>query len=130
MAEANNEYIAECVGALANANVSFVDGEAAITSELTFVATPGHTPGHVAIGIQSAGERALIVGDASHFEAQLEHPDWSPSWDVDPDLAADTRRRLFDRISGDGTVLMAGHWPFPGYGRVIRLADRRVFQAG
>lgn len=123
------EHLGQCVQALSQWNVAFVAGDSPITRDLTFVSTPGHTPGHFAIGIQSAGERALIIGDVAHSIAQLDHPDWSSDWDIDPRRAATTRDRVFDRVVNDSSIMMAGHWSFPGAGRIIRLPDRRVFQS-
>lgn len=130
MAEPGNAHLVECVEPLTNSGrIDFLEGETAYDENLTFLPTPGHTPGHVAIGIYSAGERAIIVGDASHHPAQLDHPDWSPGFDVDPVQSAATRDRLFNMAADDGRTWIAGHWPFPGMGRIVRLDGRRAFQA-
>jgi glyoxylase-like metal-dependent hydrolase (beta-lactamase superfamily II) len=121
-------HLAECVAPIAE-RVRLHEGEEAIDAHLVFVPAPGHTPGHVAIGIASQGERAIIVGDASHHPVQLDHPDWSPVFDADPELAAKTRQRLFDEAAEDGRLWMAGHWPNSGVGRILRVEGRRVFQA-
>ena len=42
-----------------------------ITDDLTSVATPGHTPGHISIVIVSAGERGFILGDVAHSPAEV-----------------------------------------------------------
>lgn len=127
----DHPHLAECVAPLQQlATIEFAEGEAAIDTNLTFVAAPGHTPAHVAIGIYSAGERAVIIGDASHHPVQLTHPDWSPVFDVDPITAAATRDRLFERAAADGSTWIAGHWPFPGIGTIARLDSRRVFRGG
>ncbi len=123
-------HLVECVAPLEQSGrVSLVDGEVPIDEHLTFISTPGHTPGHVAIGVYSAGERAVVIGDASHHPAQLDHPDWSPSADIDPVLSAQTRERLFEAAIGDGRAWIAGHWEYPGFGRIVRLNGKRVFQA-
>jgi hypothetical protein len=57
------------------------------------------------------------------------HPDWSPSFDADPTLSAKTRDRLFNDAADSGHTWMAGHWEFPGQGRIVRLEGKRVFQA-
>ena len=128
-ADPANRYLEQCVTPLLDlADVAFVDGDVAITPELSYVATPGHTPGHVALGITSAGERALIVGDMTHFPSQLDHPDWSPSWDLDPGLAARTRERVFRTLEGDvHGLLVTSHYPYPGAGRIVRVEGRRRF---
>jgi len=123
-------HLVECVLPLEDSGrLHFVDGEVAIDDNLTFISTPGHTPGHVAIGVYSAGERAVVIGDASHHPAQLDHPDWSPPFDTDPVESARTRDRLFDAAADDGRAWLAGHWEYPGMGRIVRLNGRRVFQA-
>jgi hypothetical protein len=54
--------------------------------------------------------------------------DWSPGADTDPRLSAETRRRLFDQMEKDHALLCAGHFPHPGFGRLVRRAGRRVWQ--
>lgn len=130
LAEPGNAHLVECVEPLKPAGkIEFVNGEKALDENLTFISTPGHTPGHVAIGIYSAGQRAVIAGDASHHPAQLDHPDWSPAFDTDPVQSAKTRDRLFDDVVADGRTWIAGHWEFPGVGRIQRLQGKRVFKA-
>ena len=130
LAEPGNAHLIECVAPLTSTGrVTMVDTEYAVDEHITFIPTPGHTPGHVAIGIMSAGERAVIAGDASHHPAQLIHPDWSPGFDSDPIQSAKTRDRLFDRVVDEERTWIAGHWEHPGIGRILRLEGKRVFQA-
>jgi glyoxylase-like metal-dependent hydrolase (beta-lactamase superfamily II) len=130
MESPGDAHLVECVEPLKeSADLKLVDSEYAIDEHLTFIPTPGHTPGHVAVGIMSAGERAVIVGDASHHPAQLLHPDWSPGFDTDPLLSARTRDQLFEMAIAEKRLWLAGHWDHPGIGRLVRLEGRRVFQA-
>jgi glyoxylase-like metal-dependent hydrolase (beta-lactamase superfamily II) len=124
-----NDHLRECVEPLRDTGrIRFVESETALDEHLVFVPTPGHTPGHVAIGIVDGFERGLIIGDASHHPAQLIHPDWSPAFDVDPVQSAATREALFERAIAEGLLWMAGHWPHPGIGRLTRRDGRRVFE--
>ncbi|MGE5596608.1 MAG: MBL fold metallo-hydrolase [Hyphomicrobiales bacterium] len=128
--EPSNDHLVECVAPLEKAGrVELVDHEQPLDQNLTFIPTPGHTPGHVAIGVYSNGEKAVIIGDASHHPVQLDHPDWSPAADTDPILSAKTRDRLFDEAADDARLWIAGHWKHPGLGRIVRLNGKRVFQA-
>jgi glyoxylase-like metal-dependent hydrolase (beta-lactamase superfamily II) len=123
-------HLAQCVAPLEHTGrLEFMYMEQAIDENLVYIGAPGHTPGHVAIGIQSAGEKGIIIGDASHHPVQLDHPDWSPGFDCDPLLSAKTRDRLFDDAIADGRTWMAGHWQFPGSGRILRVESKRVFRA-
>ena len=118
-----------CVWPLADLGlVEFMDGEQRLTADLTTVPTPGHTPGHMCILVTSAGEQALVLGDAAHSPVQLEQPDWVSRADMDPDLTRRTRRALLDRVERERLLVAAGHFPAPGFGRVVRLQGRRYWQ--
>jgi glyoxylase-like metal-dependent hydrolase (beta-lactamase superfamily II) len=78
--------------------------------------------------VSSNGERAVIVGDAIHVPPQITEPDWSPRPDVDPIRSKETRHALVDQAEQDGALLAAGHFPSPGFGRVVRLEGRRYWQ--
>src|SRR4030095_7480117 len=54
-----------------SAQMRLVDGEAAITPELSLVPTPCPTPGHSSIAVSSSGERAIILGDVAHHPLHL-----------------------------------------------------------
>jgi glyoxylase-like metal-dependent hydrolase (beta-lactamase superfamily II) len=130
MKEEGNVHLVDCCEPLKDSGrITFADGEKAIDEHLMYIPTPGHTPGHVAIGIVSQGERAVIIGDASHHPVQLVHPDWSPSADFDPVQSAKTRDRLFDWAIEEQRTWLAGHWPHPGLGRLVRLEGVRTFRA-
>ena len=125
-----NAHLSECAAPLMEqGRARLVKGETAIDEHLVYIPTPGHTPGHVAIGIASQGERGVVVGDASHHPAQLIHPDWSPSFDWDREMSAKTRDTLFDRAIDEERVWFAGHWEHPGIGRLVRLDGKRQFRA-
>lgn len=101
------------------------DGEVALTSEVVTMPTPGHTPGHVSLRISSAGESAVIAGDATHVPLQAHETDWYPRADRDPKLSTQSRHTLMDRVESDGGLLIAGHYPAPGFGRLSRSGGRR-----
>jgi glyoxylase-like metal-dependent hydrolase (beta-lactamase superfamily II) len=118
-----------CVWPLADLGlVEFMQGEHTLTRDLTAIPTPGHTPGHMSILITSQGERALILGDAAHNPAQVHETDWVSRADMDPEITRSTRRALMERVEREGMVVAAGHFPAPGFGKVIRLGGRRYWQ--
>ncbi len=93
--------------------------EVEILPGLCAVLAPGHTVGQIALEIASGGEKALLIADAAHHWFQLDCPQWSPKFDRDKALAAQTRRALFERAARDRALLVAYHFPFPGAGRVV-----------
>ncbi len=118
-----------CVWPLAELGlVELMQGEHSLTRELTAVPTPGHTPGHMSLLITSNGERALVLGDAAHSPVQVHEPDWVSRADMDPDLTRQTRRALLDRLEREALLVAAGHFPAPGFGKIVRLQGRRFWQ--
>lgn len=109
--------------------IDFVEGEHTLTSEVTSIPTPGHTPGHVSLAVNSGGESAYVLGDAAHHMVQLTETDWCPSADVDPTTSTASRRALFDRIEQENALIASGHFRFPGVGRAVRANGTRVFAA-
>lgn len=87
--------------------VDLVDPDHRLTDEVRFLATPGHTPGHVSVLIDSGGEQAVITGDLAHHPVEFLAPHWAMSADVDPGQATATRRAFVDRF-GDGRTLVLG----------------------
>ena len=109
--------------------IELTEGEQALTSELTTLPTPGHTPGHISIMIASQGQRGLILGDVLHNTVQVEQTDWVSRADIDPAQTRITRRSLMERLEREESVVAAIHLPAPGFGKVVRLEGRRYWQA-
>ena len=108
--------------------LDLIDDEYNVTDEVKTLPTPGHTPGHISLVIVSAGESAFVMGDVAHSPAQAQYTDWSPGFDVDPDLARETRHSVLDRLEEDATLVASGHFPHPGFGKFVRTDGRRVWQ--
>jgi len=94
-----------------------------VCDEVSLVPTVGHTPGHVSVRIASQGEEALVTGDFLHHPCQLARLDWPSAADHDAAQAAETRRRVFARLSGTDTLLIGTHFATPTAGRVVRDGD-------
>jgi glyoxylase-like metal-dependent hydrolase (beta-lactamase superfamily II) len=95
-----------------------VETDFALDDEVWLTPTPGHTPGHVAVNIKSAGVEAVMVGDAIHSPLQCVHPEWSALPDSNPALAAQTRISLLDSCMADDRLVLTAHFPLPSVGRV------------
>jgi glyoxylase-like metal-dependent hydrolase (beta-lactamase superfamily II) len=80
--------------------------------------SPGHTPGHVSLWVESDGERALITGDFLHHPVQFAEPDWAEIADADAVLARATRRRMIGRAAATGALVLGTHFAGRPAGRV------------
>lgn len=99
-------------------------GEHTVSPSLTAIPTPGHTPGHSSVVISSNGEKGLILGDVVISRIDAELPDLSNTFDWDHAIARDTRRKMLDRLTGDGSLVGASHIAAPGLGRFVRSGER------
>lgn len=98
------------------------DGE--VFPGVTMLEAPGHTPGHAMCLINSGTESLLIWGDTVHVpEVQTACPHAGVVFDVDPQGAADTRRRVFDMVAADRLPVMGMHLGFPGLMHLDRCTE-------
>jgi glyoxylase-like metal-dependent hydrolase (beta-lactamase superfamily II) len=100
--------------------VELVDMDHRLSGEIRLVPTPGHTPGHVSVAIESQGERALITGDAMHHPCQIAHPDWSPPFDTDAAASEVTRRKLLEDAADEPVLIIGTHFAAPTAGHILR----------
>ena len=107
--------------------LDLIDGETEFTGELTATPTPGHTPGSMSLIVDSGGEKAFMMGDVFHGPAQVTETDWVFHYDMDPETAGETRRRMLDRAEQDNAAIAICH--HSGFGRVTRESGRRYWQA-
>jgi glyoxylase-like metal-dependent hydrolase (beta-lactamase superfamily II) len=96
------------------------DGET-VAPGLTYLATPGHTPGHMAVVIEDGGQRLIVGGDVlAHTAISFARPEWRIGADFDSERGINTRKRLLDQLAADRIPLIGFHLAWPGYGAVER----------
>ena len=93
------------------------DGE--VVGGIRAVNAFGHSPGMLAYHVESGGQRLLIWADvANHYVVAIQQPDWEVGFDDNKEMAAATRRRIFDMVSTDKILVAGFHMPFPSIGHV------------
>jgi glyoxylase-like metal-dependent hydrolase (beta-lactamase superfamily II) len=100
--------------------VDLVETDHRISPELRLTPTPGHTPGHVSVMIQSEGQSAVITGDIAHHPCQMAHPVWATSYDSDTQGATATRAKLFAEWADQPILVIGTHYAAPTAGHVKR----------
>jgi glyoxylase-like metal-dependent hydrolase (beta-lactamase superfamily II) len=97
-----------------------------LTPEVRLLPSPGHTPGHVCVAIESRGERAVITGDMMHHPCQIARPDLLARFDSDHAAALATRRRLLAEWADQPVLVVGTHFVAPagGYIRTDEAAYR------
>jgi len=87
------------------------------------LSTPGHTPGHVSVLIESEGSRALITGDCIHHPVQMTRTDWCSSADFDQDQGQTTRESLLKRYVDSDVLVIGTHFATPTAGCIKSLEE-------
>lgn len=101
----------------------YQDGQE-VVSGIHALAAPGHSPGHVALVIESNSEQLLHMVDiANHFLVLLQNPDYHFGFDAMPDVAVQTRKTLLNRAVDEKLPVIGYHFPFPGVGYISRAGD-------
>lgn len=114
-------FMSDSVQPLFDAGLAqLVEADHRICDEVRLFPTHGHTPGHVSVMVESAGECALITGDSIHHPCQLRHPDWSISADADRAAAVATRSALLEAHAGKPTLFIGTHWAGRSSGYIER----------
>ena len=88
---------------------------------VTSIAAYGHTPGHAAFAVASGSQSMLVLSDVTnHPWLFVRHPEWQAVFDVDGDMAAQTRKKMLDRAAADKMLVQGYHFPFPASGYIAR----------
>ncbi len=103
--------------------VDLVEQDEKICPEITLIPSPGHTPGHASVLIESEGQSALITGDFLHHPVQMAHPEWSSSPDVDRPQAIQTRKIMYNRFADGPTLIIGTHFATPTAGYIKKDGD-------
>ncbi|MCA2230276.1 MBL fold metallo-hydrolase [Nonomuraea aurantiaca] len=102
------------------------DGET-LAPGVEIIHASGHTPGHQCVVVSSGTERAVILGDTIHTSAQLEEPDLTFMFDVDPVAARQWREDILTKLQDTGTTVGACHFSGSAFGRVMTGQGRRFW---
>jgi len=115
--------IEESVRPLINDNlVRLVNVDEYILPGLKLISTPGHTPHHVSVLIESEEASVLFAGDVFHHPCQIAHPEWM-SFDTDGETALASRKALLSRYADTDTYIIGAHFSEPVGGRIVSAPD-------
>jgi glyoxylase-like metal-dependent hydrolase (beta-lactamase superfamily II) len=94
----------------------FVDGDRQIAEGISVMPTPGHTPHHQSIVLESDGEKAVYLGDVVPTSAHLPLP-WIMGYDVEPLVTLESKRALLARATAEDWLLIFEHDASVPWGR-------------
>ena len=103
--------------------LDLVEGDHDVAPGVTTIPTPGESPGHRAVRIESDGAVCWHLGDMAHYAGEFEHPDWLTPTRRDAAAMVATRQRILPRLVTEGALVTWSHARFPGWGRVVPVGD-------
>ncbi len=99
--------------------VDLVADDHVVSDGVRLLPSPGHTPHHVSVMIESRGQSAVITGDVMHHPCQIAYPDWGAS-DFDASQAQASRLNLIEQFADSDTLIIGTHFADPVAGRIRR----------
>ncbi len=94
-----------------------VEGEQQVVPGVRVVPTPGHTPHHQSVLVESAGQTACFLADLVPTSAHLPLP-WIMGYDIEPLVTLDTKRAILGRAKEEEWLLVFQHDPVVPWGRL------------
>ena len=88
--------------------LELIDGDREIIAGISSVKTPGHTPHHQGLLLESEGERAFYIADLVPTAAHLPLP-WIMGYDVEPLVTLETKRRILARAVQEDWLVVFEH---------------------
>lgn len=118
------EFIVDSIQPIIDAGlVKFVNMDDRICDEIWMEPTPGHTPGHISLRIDSKGEKAAITGDFLHHPCQMQEPRWLCTFDWNREAAEETRVAKLGEYADEDILVFGTHFATPSAGHVVREGD-------
>lgn len=105
--------------------LSTIEGDAEIVPGLRAVVTGGHTVFHQALVFESAGERAIYLGDLCPMAAHLRRM-WCMAYDEEPLVTRRRKPEVLGRAADEGWLVLWDHDPDMAACR-LRRDEKREF---
>lgn len=107
-----------------------VDGETELLDGVRLLPTPGHTPHHQSVLVESEGETACFLADVCPTSAHLPLP-WIMGYDLEPLVTLESKRVLWEKARREDWLLVFQHDPEIAWGRLDPDAERpRLLEGG
>jgi glyoxylase-like metal-dependent hydrolase (beta-lactamase superfamily II) len=115
------------VPVMESGRLELVQGEVEILPGITLMPTPGHTPGHQSVRLESGGETALFLADLVPTAAHVPLP-WIMGYDVEPLVTLETKRRILRAAHEQQWLVVFEHDAVTPWGRVVH--DGKAYGLG
>lgn len=127
----SDTHLVECVDPIVALGMAdFIDAHHEIAPGITTEPSHGHTPGHVHVCIESAGQRGVITGDLMHHPMQCAVPHRDATFDMDKDAGRASRIGFVEKYRDSGVLVIGAHWFDPTAGHIETGPDGETWFHG
>ncbi len=105
--------------------LDLVGDDAEVVPGVRFLPTPGHTPHHQSVLVESGGEAACFLADVIPTAAHLPLA-WIMGYDVEPLVTLESKRGVLARAVAEGWWLVFEHDPVLGWARAAHDGKQYV----
>ena len=106
--------------------LELIDADSEVLPGITLRRTPGHTPHHQGILIESGNERMFYLADLAPTTSHVPLP-WIMGYDVEPLVTLETKRALWAEAASEGWTMVFEHDAEHAFGRIV--ADGKGYVA-
>jgi glyoxylase-like metal-dependent hydrolase (beta-lactamase superfamily II) len=107
--------------------VHLIKGDTTVTAEVRTVVTPGHTPAHQSVIVESDEQVLFFPGDLAVWRWNLERLAWVTAYDIDPMLTIETKRRWQKWLAEQRAIVVFDHDPMMEAGVLREQNGRYTF---
>lgn len=112
-------FIEQNIHPIKNSDLTLIkQDEFEITPGIQSFKVPGHTPGQLALQIESLGEKLLFISDVWLHPLHIEYIDWQTNYDKDHGLAKKSRVQMLELAYRENMLVQSFHFAFPGLGKI------------
>jgi glyoxylase-like metal-dependent hydrolase (beta-lactamase superfamily II) len=119
---ANFEPLLE-TGRANEVRLRLLEGDTEFAPGIRGVVTPGHTPGHMSVTLESGGQHAAFVCDLASYAVHFERLGWMTAYDVEPLITIETKRHWQTWALEHDALLIFPHDPLRPMGRLTEDAN-------
>jgi len=99
--------------------LELVDADVELLAGISLRHTPGHTPHHQGVLIESSGERLFYLADLAPTTAHVPLP-WIMGYDVEPLVTLESKRRLWAEATAERWTMVFEHDAVNAFGRILK----------
>ncbi len=99
--------------------LKLLEGDCEIAPGISAHITPGHTPAHMSVRIESGGQQAAFLCDLASLAVQFERLAWMTAYDVEPLVTLETKRDWQQWALETDALLVFPHDAVKPVGRLV-----------